>query len=76
MVIKEYWRVCFYFLSFLFSFSFFSLFPTSHTFAVRSSVFKGMFASDMREGREGVVTVEETDPVIFQEMLRFIYTGR
>lgn len=43
---------------------------------VRSSVFRGMFASDMREGREGVVCVEEVEPVVFREMLRFIYTGR
>lgn len=39
-------------------------------------MFRGMFASDMREGREGVVKVEEVDPIVFKEMLKFIYTGR
>lgn len=43
--------------------------------SVRSSVFRGMFASDMREGREGIVTVGEVDSVVFKEMLKYIYTG-
>jgi len=44
--------------------------------SVRSSVFRGMFANDMREGREGVVHVEDVDPDIFRECLRYIYSGK
>jgi len=44
--------------------------------SVRSTVFKGMFSNSMREGREGVVHVEDIDPPIFGAALKYIYTGR
>jgi hypothetical protein len=44
--------------------------------SVRSAVFRGMFSNAMREGREGVVHVEDIEPQIFGAALKFIYTGR
>jgi speckle-type POZ protein len=44
--------------------------------SVRSAVFRGMFSNGMREGREGLVNVEDIEPTIFGAALKFIYTGK
>lgn len=43
----------------------------------RSAVFRTMFdtALPMRESKEGVVEVNDADPLVFKELLRYIYTG-
>ncbi|XP_054722837.1 speckle-type POZ protein B-like, partial [Uloborus diversus] len=43
--------------------------------AGRSSVFEGMFESNMKESRENVVEIAEMTPAIVKEMLQYIYTG-
>jgi len=42
---------------------------------VRSEYFNGMFSSGLRESRNSVIDIQECTPVIFIEVLRFIYTG-
>lgn len=44
--------------------------------AARSAVFRGMFASGMRECRSGEAKVAQVRPVALRELLHFFYTGR
>ncbi|XP_065203303.1 protein roadkill-like [Planococcus citri] len=44
--------------------------------AARSPVFKAMFKHDMKESRQNCVEIKDTDEKIFQEILRYIYTGK
>lgn len=41
-----------------------------------SPVFEKMFAHQMKENITNIVVIEEIDPDVFREMLRFIYTGK
>lgn len=43
--------------------------------SIRSPVFHRMFASGMSESKDGIVTIEDCDISIFQELLKFLYTG-
>ena len=43
--------------------------------AMRSPVFKTMFASEMSEKKSGEVTIDNFSPEAVSEMLTFIYTG-
>ena len=43
--------------------------------ATRSPVFGAMFEHEMEESRKGRVEISDIDPDVFQELLRFIYTG-
>jgi len=52
------------------------LFAHKGILSVRSAVFRGMFANGMREGREGIVHVEDIEYDIFKAALRYIYTGK
>ena len=49
----------------------------AHRFIVsaRSPVFAAIFSSDMTEGNTGTVTINETDPGVFETFLKFLYTG-
>ncbi len=42
----------------------------------RSEVFAAMFKHPMREQSTNQIIIEDTEPEVFQELLRFIYTGR
>lgn len=44
--------------------------------AARSLVFKKMFVSNMKEARTNIVYINDIKAEIFEEMLRFIYTGK
>jgi speckle-type POZ protein len=44
--------------------------------AARSEVFKAMFQHPTKEKSTNHVEIEDTEPEIFKELLRFIYTGR
>ncbi|UYV69649.1 SPOPL [Cordylochernes scorpioides] len=44
--------------------------------AARSPVFSAMFEHEMKESKESLVEIEDTDPEVLKEMLRFIYTGQ
>ncbi|UYV69909.1 SPOPL [Cordylochernes scorpioides] len=44
--------------------------------AARSPVFAAMFEHDMKENRESLVEIEDMEPVVLREMIRFIYTGQ
>jgi speckle-type POZ protein len=44
--------------------------------AARSEVFAAMFQHPTTENLTNQVTIEDIEPDVFQEMLRFIYTGR
>jgi speckle-type POZ protein len=44
--------------------------------AARSEVFAAMFKHPMREQSTNQIKIEDTEPEVFQELLRFIYTGR
>jgi speckle-type POZ protein len=44
--------------------------------AARSEVFAAMFKHPMREQSTNQIKIEDIEPEVFQEMLRFIYTGR
>ncbi|XP_043462247.1 protein roadkill-like [Leptopilina heterotoma] len=44
--------------------------------ASMSPVFEKMFAHQMKENITNIVVIEEIDPEVFKEMLRFIYTGK
>lgn len=41
----------------------------------RSPYFAAMFEHDMKESKENKVTLEDIEPEVFLEVLRFIYTG-
>lgn len=43
--------------------------------AARSPVFSAMFEHEMTESRKGRVEISDIDPDVFNEMLKFIYTG-
>jgi hypothetical protein len=49
----------------------------AHRFIVssRSPVFAAMFRSDMIEANTGTVTINDTDPDVFETFLKFLYTG-
>ncbi|XP_064487949.1 speckle-type POZ protein-like [Ornithodoros turicata] len=42
--------------------------------AMRSPVFRAMFANDMKEKRESEVNLQDTDAALVEEMLAFMYT--
>lgn len=44
--------------------------------AARSRVFSAMFAHNMKEHLENTVTINDVDPDVMSEVLRFIYTGK
>jgi speckle-type POZ protein len=44
--------------------------------AARSEVFDAMFKHQMKENSTNQIKIEDIDPEVFQELLRFIYTGR
>jgi len=44
--------------------------------SARSRVFCTMFKSGMRESKDTVIPIEDTDEVTFREMLKFIYCGQ
>ena len=44
--------------------------------SVRSPVFAAMFASDMKEKLENRVEINDIDVDVFEQFLRFVYTGR
>lgn len=37
-------------------------------------VFRALLNGEMREGKEGVVTIEDVKPQVFRAMLHYIYT--
>ena len=44
--------------------------------SARSPVFKRMFDNEMKEKRNRLVDIQGFDPIVVQEMLKFIYTGK
>ena len=44
--------------------------------AARSEAFAAMFQHPMKEQSTNLVKIEDIEPEVFQELLRFIYTGR
>lgn len=44
--------------------------------ATQSSVFKAMFTDDMKEKQQNRIDICDIDEKIFQEILRYIYTGK
>jgi len=40
----------------------------------RSSYFRGMFSSGMKEARAGVVKIGNMSPALFKDMIKFVYT--
>jgi speckle-type POZ protein len=44
--------------------------------ATRSRVFAAMFQHPTKENLSSLVVIEDTEPDVFYELLRFIYTGR
>ena len=44
--------------------------------ATRSEVFDAMFKHHMKENSTNQIKIEDIQPEVFQELLRFIYTGR
>uniref|UniRef100_A0A0D9RUQ8 Speckle type BTB/POZ protein like n=1 Tax=Chlorocebus sabaeus TaxID=60711 RepID=A0A0D9RUQ8_CHLSB len=44
--------------------------------AARSPVFNAMFEHEMEESKKNQVEINDLDPDVFKEMMRFIYTGR
>ena len=44
--------------------------------AARSKVFAAMFQHPVKENSTNQIAIEDMEPEVFQEMLRFIYTGR
>jgi speckle-type POZ protein len=44
--------------------------------AARSEVFDAMFKQPMKEQSTNKIKIEDIQPEVFQELLRFIYTGR
>lgn len=49
----------------------------AHRFIVsaRSPVFAAMFSSEMIEANTGTVVINDTDPVVFETFLKFLYIG-
>lgn len=47
-----------------------------YCFKARSAVFSAMFESQMLEGLSNKVQIEDIDPDVMKEVLRFIYTGK
>ena len=41
---------------------------------VRSPVFKALLDAPMREGKEGVVTIQDVRAPVFRTLLHFVYT--
>ena len=44
--------------------------------AARSEVFAAMFQHPTKEKLSNQIEIEDIEPEVFQELLRFIYTGR
>uniref|UniRef100_A0A8C5RXJ7 Speckle type BTB/POZ protein like n=1 Tax=Laticauda laticaudata TaxID=8630 RepID=A0A8C5RXJ7_LATLA len=44
--------------------------------AARSPVFNAMFEHEMEESKKNCVEINDVDPDVFKEMMRFIYTGK
>ncbi|TRZ22199.1 hypothetical protein HGM15179_004905 [Zosterops borbonicus] len=44
--------------------------------AARSPVFNAMFEHEMEESKKNRVEINDVDPEVFKEMMRFIYTGK
>uniref|UniRef100_G3WQ43 Speckle type BTB/POZ protein like n=1 Tax=Sarcophilus harrisii TaxID=9305 RepID=G3WQ43_SARHA len=44
--------------------------------AARSLVFNAMFEHEMEESKKNRVEINDVDPEVFKEMMRFIYTGK
>ncbi|XP_066543843.1 speckle-type POZ protein-like A [Amia ocellicauda] len=44
--------------------------------AARSPVFNAMFEHEMEESKKNRVDINDVDPDVFKEMMRFIYTGK
>uniref|UniRef100_A0A8C6QDG2 Speckle-type BTB/POZ protein-like n=1 Tax=Nannospalax galili TaxID=1026970 RepID=A0A8C6QDG2_NANGA len=44
--------------------------------AARSSVFNEMFEHEMEESTKSPVEINDLDPEVFKEMMRFVYTGK
>ncbi|XP_053453548.1 speckle-type POZ protein-like isoform X3 [Nycticebus coucang] len=44
--------------------------------AARSPVFNAMFEHEMEESKKNRVEINDLDPEVFKEMMRFIYTGK
>ncbi|NXG52197.1 SPOPL protein, partial [Psilopogon haemacephalus] len=44
--------------------------------AARSPVFNAMFEHEMEESKKNRVEIDDVDPEVFKEMMRFIYTGK
>ncbi|XP_078539545.1 speckle-type POZ protein-like A [Lissotriton helveticus] len=44
--------------------------------AARSPVFNAMFEHEMEESRKNRVHIKDVDPVVFRELMGFIYTGK
>ncbi|KAI1237374.1 hypothetical protein IHE44_0014639 [Lamprotornis superbus] len=42
----------------------------------RSPVFNAMFEHEMEESKKNRVEINDVDPEVFKEMMRFIYTGK
>lgn len=44
--------------------------------AARSSVFAAMFSANMIENEQNLVTISDIDAEVFQQLLKYIYTGK
>ncbi|XP_020042350.1 speckle-type POZ protein-like isoform X4 [Castor canadensis] len=44
--------------------------------AARSPVFNAMFEHEMEESKKNRVEINDLDPEVFKEMMRFVYTGK
>lgn len=44
--------------------------------AARSPVFNAMFEHEMEESKKNRVEINDVDPDVFKEMMRFVYTGK
>ena len=53
-----------------------SFFAHKFILAARSPVLAAMFHADMIESRTGTVEIDDVDPDIFRQFLRFVYTGQ
>ena len=45
-------------------------------FAAQSSVFDKMFQSDLEESKSNRVEITDIEPPVFEEFMKFIYTGK
>ena len=50
--------------------------PWQVVLAAGSAYFRTMFASGMEESRKDVIEIKQIEAAVFQQVLRFIYTGR